>query len=100
MRLLIPLLFTCIVSGEAWAQSRRDRDRSSDRSFDRRSESSSSSATPAAEDPNASKTGYERYTILSERNIFVKNRVQRSRGPTTRDTSRETQRRPEQAFVL
>jgi hypothetical protein len=98
MRWFIPLFLLCIVSAEAWAQSRRDR--SSDRSSDRRSGSSSSSASPVADDPNASKTGYERYTILSEHNIFVKNRVQRSRGPTTRDTSREPQRRPEQAFVL
>jgi hypothetical protein len=47
----------------------------------------------------ADKSSFDRYRVLSEHNIFKKDRVQRA-GPTTRDTSREGPRRPETAFVL
>jgi len=105
MRYLLAVMMIGLLASSALAQDRRDRgdrfNRDRDRSSNgsRSSSSASSSASPVNDD-NPDLTKFDRYQVLSEHNIFVKNRVQRSRGPTTRETSREGPRRPETAFVL
>ena len=99
MRFLLPLLIISLLAASAEAQNRRDRtnsgrDRTSDRPYDR---SSSASSIP---DDNSDKSNFDHYKVLSEHNIFKKDRrvpsTQRSRdGRDERPTPR-----PEVAFVL
>src|SRR4051812_24715411 len=96
MRFILPLLIVSLLAATAEAQNRRDRSR--DRVPDR-----SSSNTPSASgipDDDTDPSNFDRYKVLSDHNIFTKNRrppsTQRSRDPRLdRPPSR-----PEVAFVL
>jgi hypothetical protein len=100
MKFFLPLLIISLLAATAEAQNRRDR--SSNRGGDSssgRSSSASSSGTPIADD-KSDKSSFDHYKVLSEHNIFTKNR----RPPATQ-SSRDARtdrppRRPEVAFVL
>ena len=100
MKFFLPLLIISLLAATAEAQNRRDRsgNRAGDTSA-ARSSSGSSSATPIADD-KSDKSSFDHYKVLSEHNIFTKNR----RPPSTQ-SSRDSRtdrppRRPEVAFVL
>ena len=94
MKFFLPLLLICLLAATADAQNRRDRS-----SRDRGPERSSSSGAPTADD-NTDKSTFDHYKVLSEHNIFTKNRrppsTQRARDPR----SDRPPPKPEVAFVL
>ncbi|HEV8608232.1 MAG TPA: hypothetical protein VGQ99_23045 [Tepidisphaeraceae bacterium] len=96
MRFLLPLLIISLLATTAQAQNRRSRDRSSDR--DRPPSSASPSASPAADD-NADPSTFDHYKLLSDHNIFMKNRRPTSR-PTRDSRPDRPPPRPETAFIL
>jgi len=99
MKFFLSLLIISLLTGTAEAQNRRDRtrDRSSDRPGDR-SSGVSSSASPVTDD-NTDKASFDRYRVLSEHNIFTKNRRPTSRPSENSRTDRPPVK-PEVAFVL
>ena len=98
MRLFLALLMVLMLAVSAEAQNRRDRDRSSrDRGPDPRN--GSASPSPVTDD-NAEKTSFDRYRVLSEHNIFAKNRRPPSTRPTRDPRNDRPPPRPEVAFVL
>ena len=97
MRFFLPLLIVSLFVASAEAQNRRDRT-NRDRGPDR-SSTGGASGTPIPDD-NTDKSSFDHYKVLSEHNIFTKNRrppsTQRSRDPRfDRPPSK-----PEVAFVL
>src|SRR3954471_8466360 len=95
MRFVLPVLIVSLLATAAQAQNRRDR---STRTPDRPSSSSGSSGSSIADD-NTDKSSFDHYKVLSDHNIFTKNRR-----PTTRP-SRDPRfdrppSKPEVAFVL
>jgi len=96
MKFILPLLMIGLLAATADAQNRRDR---STRDRGTSGGSSGSAASPVIDD-NADKTSYDRYKVLSEHNIFTKNR----RPPSTqrsRDSRGDSPPpKPEVAFVL
>ena len=94
MKFILPLLMIGILTATADAQNRRDRT-SRDRAPDR---SPPGSASPVSDD-NPDKTSYDRYKVLSEHNIFTKNRRSTTR-PTRDSRSDAPPPKPEVAFVL
>jgi hypothetical protein len=58
---------------------------------------SSGSASPVSDD-NADKTSFDRYRVLFEHNIFMKNRARPSTRPTRDNTRDAPPSRPEMAF--
>ena len=97
MKFFLPLLIVSLLAVTAEAQNRRDRS-SRDRGPDR-SSNSSGSGTPVADD-NTDKSSFDHYKLLSDHNIFTKNRrppsTQRSRDPRFD----RPPPKPEVAFVL
>jgi len=87
-----------MLAATAHAQNRRDRS-SGDRTSGRSSSSSGASGSSIADD-NTDKSTFDHYKVLSEHNIFTKNRrppsTQRSRDPR----SDRPPSKPEVAFVL
>jgi hypothetical protein len=83
MKFILPLLMIGLLAATADAQNRRDR---STRDRGTSGGSSGSSASPVIDD-NVDKASYDRYKVLSEHNIFTKNRrppsTQRSRDSGT-----------------
>src|SRR5258705_2493060 len=107
MRYFLPLLLVALLAASAQAQNRRDRgntDRGSSNNGSRTPDRStarptgSSSASPVS-DENDDKSSFERYRVLFEHNIFMKNRARPTSRPTN-DRQREAPRRPEVAFIL
>jgi hypothetical protein len=94
MKFLLASLMILVLASSAEAQSRRDRSRD-ERD---RSSSGSSSASPVIDD-NADKTSFDRYRVLSEHNIFAKNRRPTSR-PTRDSRNDRPPPKPEVAFIL
>jgi len=98
MRFILPLLIISLLAVTADAQNRRDRT-TRDRTPDRSSSAGGPSGSSVADD-NTDKSSFDHYKVLSEHNIFTKNRrppsTQRSRDPRgDRPPSK-----PEVAFVL
>src|SRR4051812_15673370 len=98
MKYFLPLLIV-LLAASAEAQTRRDRtrDRSTDRPGDR-SSAVSSSGSPVTDD-NTDKGSFDRYRVLSDHNIFTKNRRPTSR-PSENSRSDRPPPKPEVAFVL
>ena len=99
MKFILPLLVISLLATSAEAQNRRDRNRGSDRPPDRNGSSPGPSAASPVPDDNTDKSSFDHYKVLSEHNIFTKNRR-----PTTRP-GRDTRAdrpppKPEVAFVL
>jgi hypothetical protein len=98
MRFVLAFLMIGLLAATAEAQNRRDRSRDgrSDRSSDDRSAGSSSSPVP---DDNADKSSFDHYKVLSEHNIFARNRRPTSR-PTQSSRPDRPPPKPETAFIL
>jgi len=96
MKFLLALLMVLVLASAAEAQNRRDRSR--DRDERDRSPSGSTSASPVIDD-NADKTSFDRYKVLSDHNIFAKNRRPTSR-PTRDSRNDRPPPKPEVAFIL
>src|SRR6267143_3578566 len=103
MKYVLPLLIVALLAAGAEAQNRRDRGNNGGSRGngppDRPSGPSGSSSASPVSDDNADKSSFERYRVLFEHNIFMKNRAPPTSRPT-RDTSRDAPRRPEVAFIL
>src|SRR5215212_497728 len=98
MKFVLPLLIVSMLAATAQAQTRRDRS-TRDRTSDRPSSPSGASGSSVGDD-NTDKSSFDHYKVLSDHNIFTKNRrppsTQRSRDPRfDRPPSK-----PEMAFVL
>ncbi|HEV8291017.1 MAG TPA: hypothetical protein VGP94_03815 [Tepidisphaeraceae bacterium] len=100
MKLFLLLLMVALLSVTAEAQNRRDRsrDRGPDRSSDRSSSNSSSGS--AVPDDNADKSSFDHYKVLSDHNIFTKNRRPPTSRPTRDGNSDRPPPKPEVAFIL
>ena len=100
MKFFLPLLMIGLLAMSAEAQNRRDRN-PRDRGPDRPSSSSqgpSSSGSPVSDD-NTDTSTFDHYKVLSEHNIFAKNRRPTSR-PSRDFRSDGPPPKPEVAFVL
>jgi len=95
MKFVLAVLMIGLLAASAEAQNRRDRN-SRDRGPDR--SSPGSSASPVSDD-GTDKASFDRYKVLSEHNIFTKNRRPTSR-PTRDSRSDGPPPKPEVAFVL
>jgi len=94
MKYIFPLLMVLVMVATAQAQNRRDRrDRAPGSSPDR-----SSSASPVSDD-NTDKSTFDHYKVLSEHNIFAKNRRPTTR-PSRDGRDDRPPSKPEVAFVL
>src|SRR5437867_11063330 len=99
MRFLLTLLIISFVTASAHGQNRRDRtrDRGSDRPADR-SSGNPTSGSPVTDD-NTDMTTFDRYKVLSDHNIFTKNRRPATR-PTRDSRNDRPPVKPEAAFIL
>src|SRR5438105_4452889 len=94
MKYIFPLLMVLVMVATAAAQNRRDRrDRAPGSSPDR-----SSSVSPVSDD-NTDKSSFDHYKVLSEHNIFAKNRRPTTR-PSRDGRDDRPPSKPEVAFVL
>jgi hypothetical protein len=96
MRFLLPFLIISLLATTAQAQNRRSRDRSPDGN---RPPSSASPSASAAADDNADATTFDRYKLLSDHNIFMKNRRPATR-PSRDNRPDRPPPKPETAFIL
>jgi hypothetical protein len=97
MRIFLPLLIVALFAMTADAQNRRDRS-TRDRTPDRSSSSVGSGSTIS--DDSADKSSFDHYKVLSEHNIFAKNRRPPSTQRSRDSRSDRPPSRPEVAFVL
>src|SRR4051812_15745831 len=99
MKYFLPLLLIGLLAAGAEAQNRRDRTSprngsASDRPPDRTSSGRPSGPTSASPviDNNGDLTTFDRYRVLSEHNIFMKNRARPATRPSN-DRPRDPPRR-------